>query len=194
MVNIEQRDGRTQGEGREEDLKNWTGHTTPPEPLGNSTALRSRMGTKALSKVTLIRKPSLHLSNSPRLGSWEVESWFSLPRPYRHTLQKLLKQTGRTCLGLLTSISSSSRSCFVVWGMLFDFLGSFFWKTVWFKDIHPFGWLQLLRRVLFWSTGSRDDRFVCTISEMNGLDLSAWSVHGLGKCHSTLKPSKASFP
>lgn len=41
------------------------------------------------------------------------------------TLRELLKQTERTCLGLLSFISFSSRSCFVVWGMLFDFFGIF---------------------------------------------------------------------
>lgn len=34
---------------------------------------------------------------------------------------------------------------------------------------------------------------LCSISEINGLDLSAWSVHGFGKCLGTLKQSKASF-
>lgn len=64
MIDVEQGDGRTQGEGREEP-QDLDQADTPPEHLGSSTVRHSRMVTRAISKVMSIRMPFLHLCNSP---------------------------------------------------------------------------------------------------------------------------------
>ena len=139
----------------------------------------------------------VHVGASPGLGTCEAESWFSLPCPYRHTLQKFLKQTERTLLGLLNFISVFPGVLFSCLGNVVDFFGSFFLRTM-YRLLYVHSFVFPLIHSSFCTEFCLEASVpaltsLYSISEINGLDLSAWSVHGFGKCLGTLKQSKASF-
>lgn len=128
MANPDTRDGRTQGkEGRR--ARRLGRSACAPGTPGNTWRLQGaalKDGHEKQYPKSRESGCSFSLSTIARgLGSLEVESRFPLPRPCRHTLQKLLKQTERTLSGLL-SFRFFPRSRFLVLELSFDFFGSLF--------------------------------------------------------------------
>ena len=185
------------GEGREECPKIGPGthiSRTPWQlqgaPLKNGTAKQYPKSRSSGCSFSVS-------AAGPGLGTWEAESWFSLPCPCRHTLQKFPKQTERTLLGLLGFISVFPGVLFSCLGNVVDFFCSFFLRTmcsVCYVYSFVFPLIHSSFRTEFCLEASVPAlTSLYSISEINGLDLSAWSVHGFGKCLGTLKQSKASF-
>lgn len=128
MANPDTRDGRTQGKEGRSARRLGRGACAPGTP-GNTWRLQGaalKDGHEKQYPKSRESGCSFSLSTTARgLGSLEVESRFPLPRPCRHTLQKLLKQTERTLSGLL-SFRFFPRSRFLVLELSFDFFGSLF--------------------------------------------------------------------
>lgn len=122
------RDGRTHGGGGAGVPETWTRHTRLQNTLASAGHSAQEWSWKAISKVQLIRMQFLRLYNSPRprpLGSGKL---VFPPGPLQ--TQRPLTQTERTLPGLLGVHFRFPQSCFLVLELLFDFLGSFFSKTV----------------------------------------------------------------
>lgn len=126
MANVDTRDGRTQGKEGRSARRLGRGARASGTP-GISRALRSRTVTKSNIQSHVNRDAaSLSLRQPMASAARKLKADFPSHDLVKHTLQKLLKQTERTLLGLLSFISIFPRSCFLVLELLFDVFGSLF--------------------------------------------------------------------